>query len=1746
MQLLNAIELSKTIKDRLVEFCLDDRFVADGQLRGICRRIWSGPPAHGGLVSQLWIEGAFPAESSADTLASLASAGLINGDLVRLLHRNRVFPEDRPLYQHQREAVLAGRNSRDGNRDALVVSAPTGAGKTESFLLPILDELFSFERTGLGMQCLILYPMNALVNDQVDRIEKWLEGQGSRRTTVFHFTSETPERYSSSLPEHDECRFRTRQEARGLETRTGRGLRPGETRGPIPDIVITNYSMLEYMLCRPQDAVFFGPGLKAVVLDEAHLYTGTLAAEITMLLRRLYDRCGVDPDKVLQIATSATLSNEDLSHLRAFTSQLFSKSPQYIELIKGEPAPAPLSDIEEPTAPLVPAQMTNRKWVTEPTITEDQLVVDPVMVSNLVNNLRVIVGPRSIERAARVAQDRPAVLLFEALKASPIVHRLAEILWKKRHLELGKLANMLWNDESPDSLAATLQILQICSVARLLPADLPLLPHRMHLVVKSNDPIQVCLNSKCEGPLNNRLEPLGSVFAGIRDRCPHCSSAVLSLHVCGVCGSHVLAAERLDFELRPVSHLGAEPALFVTKPVQGEMLQVDISTGKFPSSGGHVTLYAVDQCPRCQAQAQEFDSFAVGSPLVLTIIAETLLNGLPGMAGGLGDIRPAEGRRVLAFSDSRSEAARLGPRLSVQHEVQLVRTAIMDALKNNPPSDTKTIELLEDRLREYSLKLSNSNLSRAERALLVGDKATTKSRLDAHRSGGTILELAKTLADTSELLYQVMNPDDGNLHDARTWSLKDWQENRNRVGTQTLQMLARECARLARLKQRTLEAIGLIEITYPGVESLPIPAALEDISQIKTQWPNVLCFLLDTLREEGVVTIGSDANDDAYEYGSELIGRWASREDVGYKLVRFVGATERHKRNQWVGKVLIACGFTQDREASVLTEAFSQLLAEAERGTFPWLTYASAKLSGKSKPCPAFRLDFRYLGIRIPQALYQCAVTGRLWPRSVNEPESTLNLIRAESLDNDARFARARKEFLEEANPIFRRGLWAEEHSAQLSSTENRRLQDLFKGGVRNVLSATTTMELGVDIGALLAVLMSNVPPGKANYLQRAGRAGRRSDGSSLVLTFARQRPYDRAVFKSFGEYLAKPLRRPRMLLDRQRIVRRHIHAFLLNVFFQQVYPTEAAAGAMEAYKTFGDFCGLSFPGYWDSGPKPVLSPHVPRFPPQASGLPWWSTRPGDQSLFFQFVRFLRYLETCPQPYHNRVLELLRGIEGWESQPWVDLVRNVQERFTSACKYWLEIYNDFEEAWKQDANSKASSNAIRHQMSVIHDITTIERLADRLFLPRYGFPIGIHRLQVYQHDAKKERVIKDDRFRLERAGLLSLREYVPGSQLLVGGKLVTSRGLLKHWTGANMNNAIGEKGQLAKCAGGHQYYRFGQDAIGACPMCDQPAATRPMDILLPRFGFSCAAWDLPRRSREVDTVGTVEQATMTFVQSELGDEGERVEAFGEVAGLTAEYREQGEILVFNRGEKGHGFALCLDCGYADSEVSGDKKFPPKFDTHSPLFATRKELKCWHKSEGVHWRHLILGARQTTDVLFINPSAVFGHYAHDPTIATTLGHAMRLAGAEILDIDTREVGSVAVPAGPSGSYWGILLYDNVPGGAGHVLELLKVGKEWLTKTLQKMFVNPQHHEQCVHACLDCLLTFDAQHDVERGQMFRLRAYQVLGWAMGLMPSPGSPTPTRTDFSKPSEKPSTEERVHRAAQRSRPQKKESKSQ
>lgn len=295
---LDALRTEQALRRRLGEFAQSVAYLRDHRISDVCRRLWESDEAGGGLVGQLWVEGIFPSRSSGTSARDLEADGTLNRKLIDQLERAAVFPTHRILYLHQDQAIRAEAHSVSGDRPAVVITAATGAGKTEAFLLPMFNAIFREPRRQAqkGIRAIILYPMNALVNDQVERLYQWLKGQD--KVTVFHFTGETPEddvqAKKEGYPDFERCRLRTREQAR-LH---------------VPDILITNYSMLEYMLCRPQDAVFFGDALNTFVVDEAHIYNGTIAAEVALLMRRVLLRCGVSSNQVFQIATSATLGGE--------------------------------------------------------------------------------------------------------------------------------------------------------------------------------------------------------------------------------------------------------------------------------------------------------------------------------------------------------------------------------------------------------------------------------------------------------------------------------------------------------------------------------------------------------------------------------------------------------------------------------------------------------------------------------------------------------------------------------------------------------------------------------------------------------------------------------------------------------------------------------------------------------------------------------------------------------------------------------------------------------------------------------------------------------------------------------------------------------------------------------------------------------------------------------------------------------------------------------------------------------------------------------------------------------------------------------------------------------------------------------------------------------------------------------------------------------------------------------------------
>ena len=1734
---LDALSLVRHLRQRLVDFGLDNNYMRDSQLAGILRQLWNGPANAGGLVSDLWVEAAFPAKPSSVSLRSLTSDGLFSSWLCQHLNRPEAVPSDRLLYEHQHKAIqFAAQFNKTEEKPSIFVTAGTGAGKTESFLLPMLNLLSAAVQPAeyQGMQCLILYPMNALVNDQVDRLYGWLEGQD--RLRLFHFTSETPENFRAAerdnVPQWKPCRIRTRRQARGLEDARGKSVPHGSSAIHVPDIVITNYSMLEYMLCRPQDSVFFGNALKCVILDEAHLYSGALAGEITLLLRRLLDRCCRNASEVLQIATSATLGGTD-EELQQFGATLFSKEKSKVHVFRGDSVRTmPNQAIDPPNVATTAHDVSRREWLTEPTLLQGpdgqcSLSTDSDQCASLEIPLKLLTGQQSVSEAREFSKDKPARMLFRGLASAPAVRSLEEILWHERRLSVATLSHRLWNEESDSAEQATVLLLRLGAAARQTADGFPLVPHRLHLLTRLPSGMRVCINRSCTGPENLRYSRLGTVTEFTNERCKYCQSLTLEIQRCDNCGETVLIAwdngasistsptnPGMQLRATPVrlwiSSNEADPGAVVTRT----LMVIDRQSGQIRGSGfDGASFFKVSDCPNCGASSEEWHSIGGNASVGLPIVAEAILSELPEFPGPQRDWLPGRGRRLLTFSDSRREAARLGPLLSQQHEKRLVRAAWIRTAIDSPPVDAALLADLHKDLKRIQKSLKAPDLSVAQRHRQNENLDRTQREITEAMSGGTI-ESWTELVSNSSVISELLDRQTSVTHREDTWSQKKFEDNRNEVRKTLSLRLMNELARPYR-GSSSPEDLGVLEVTYPGVERLePSSSFLGRLPDeqcreaLRACWSDLVASLCDTLRSEGVITMGDPDLD--LLYGADhlgWIGIWCSHRDAFQsRLVRFVGERPHHRRNRFSNDLWTQLGVGGDSAQFIddlLSAVFTCLCNPDTDKRLSWIEYDDRQ--SQRGTVPAIRLKLLALGVRRPPQLYLCPRTGWVWPRSVigcapREGCNDLQPVTDEELDKYSRLSRERREYRD--SPVFRMAVWAEEHSAQLAPAENRRLQDLFKAGVRNVLSSTTTLELGIDIGGLNAVFLSNVPPTNVSYLQRAGRAGRRSDGSSAVVTFARERSFDRAVFSDFQKYLSSPLRTPTVLLTRMRILLRHVNATLLAEFFQQTRPPMSQAGAMLAYGRIGSFCNRILPAYWPSGNKPQLVPVTPH-PAPASRPAWWNN--GVNSLADQFSLYVKSLsEVDVTRLQRRLIQILDGTPlsgNLKDKRWKGFLLAVVGQYESAVAAWRETYDGLLSAWDKisegEQGSARQANALRYQMMAFHEMTVIEALADEQFLPRYGFPIGLLRLRVLSvvestNPNSRPTVREEDQYRLERPGLLAMREYVPGASFFVGHKVVTSHGLLKHWTGADLNTAIGFRGHLAKCANGHDFYSFDAD-LGPCPFCgEQELDARPRPLLFPRFGFSSAAWDPPSfRGSPSGPVGKTELMTVACRPS--SDVVTEHSNFGGLTGVTARYEEEGELLVVNSGVHGNGFALCLHCGYAESESRGSHEHLPElvrsFQTHAPLDSMLEFVNCRAKNGANELRQQLLTARQTTDIVIIDvPQLRDGNL----DIATTIAHSLRLAGARSLGLDSRELGSF-VTATNSGSTCGIVIFDSVPGGAGHVTELLAFSKKWVEMVEEVLFVNELHHSNCVSACLNCLLSFETQFDHDMGLLARARTW-----------------------------------------------------
>ena len=361
---------------------------------------------------------------------------------------------------------------------SVLVASGTGSGKTECFLVPILEDLSRERaRTGTltGVRALFLYPLNALINSQRDRLRAWCNGFGSDIRFCL-YNGETPE----TAPSHEQARA-------GAEQISRQALRTEAA-----PVLVTNSTMLEYMLIRTEDQPIIEQSrgrLRWIVLDEAHTYIGSQAAEMALLLRRVLHRFDVDPTDVRFVATSATIGGTDAADdLQRFLADASGAPLNRVHVVTGERFVPPLPPLD-------------------PTRT-----------------------PKNME-------GLQAEQLYSALCHHPIARSIRARLAQKP-TTLKALRQMSGLDA--EKMTA---LLESASMARR--NDEVFLPLRVHLFHRAQRGLWACVNASCSGRDKNIGNgwDFGAVFPHRRTHCEHCHFPVFELVACMECGQDYLSAQ---------------------------------------------------------------------------------------------------------------------------------------------------------------------------------------------------------------------------------------------------------------------------------------------------------------------------------------------------------------------------------------------------------------------------------------------------------------------------------------------------------------------------------------------------------------------------------------------------------------------------------------------------------------------------------------------------------------------------------------------------------------------------------------------------------------------------------------------------------------------------------------------------------------------------------------------------------------------------------------------------------------------------------------------------------------------------------------------------------------------------------------------------------------------------------------------------------------------------------------------------
>ncbi|MDQ6978616.1 MAG: helicase-related protein, partial [Mariprofundaceae bacterium] len=929
---------------------------------------------------------------------------------------------------------------------------------------------------------------------------------------------------------------------------------------------------------------------------------------------------------------------------------------------------------------------------------------------------------------------------------------------------------------------------------------------------------------------------------------------------------------------------------------------------------------------------------------------------------------------------------------------------------------------------------------------------------------------------------------------------KDWAPATfgETTGTSKLaeMMLIREFGRRPK-RANNLESMGLVSTCYPTLANIQEPQLdiWTDAGLSLQDWHDFLKICLDFfVRAGGSLQIDPDVRGwlgipfpqtslltyNAKEWGRKQ-RRWPQAQRGGMRstLVRILAH---------VMQADITLSVDQDRVDMVLQKAWHVLKEKVlERNNNDWTlpTKHLAFLPMKSAfICPITRrfLDVTLDGIT-PYATQSTDLDRSYYSCEKIDIPFYDQAFGGDTTDEIARIARARQWLSEQSGveSLRKDGHWiglndrvielapyftAAEHSAQQDSKRLERYEKQFKQGALNMLSCSTTMEMGIDIGGISLVAMNNVPPHPSNYLQRAGRAGRRNEARSTTMTLCKSNPHDQTVFANSRWAFDTVLQAPHVSLDSANIVQRHIHAYVLNRFLANV--------ASESTTLTCGWFFTSLVGKSKSTP--------------ANKLITWCEG-------FDETKNKEIVDALQQLTHRSVLA---GITLKQClQLLADKLANIEEAW---IQEWHSLCEQEESMCKISGSNDVACIALSRQKQRASEEYLLRELATRGFLPGYGFPTNIvsfDNMTASQMNAKRSQFTQgreDNRSRrremASRDRALALREYAPGSQVVMDGLIYRSAGITLNWhipaneQEVRETQAIRFAWRCAHCGGSGSESLL--DQCKKCPECGK-SIKKQQRFIVPA-GFSTDFYVDPNNDLSQQSFIPVEPAYISSKGSWSPLDNPELGHF--------RYSEQGHMYIQSKGQHGLGYAICLACGRAEPmQKQGD--IPPKLkEQHFRLRGSRKiDGICSGSSES--WKimpDLALGHEQETHVFELQLRDLNSEWLNDETVARTLAVALRDVLADFIGIQSTEIGCSNKPVRQHDGMkcQSIILYDRF--AAGYVGQAGRNIAELLNRARKQLNCSAK----CDSACPQCVLDFDQRFDAERLDRKKAMAYITPEW------------------------------------------------